>query len=924
MSTLLYAQQNTNTIKVELDTLKSTLKIQQKIVFFNKSKDTLTSIFLHNWANSFRNNETPLGKRFIDDYKKDFYFSKEKERGKTKIYNLVVNNEQTSFKEVDGKPDILEVLLNRSILPNKSVKISTTYTVKIPDAKFTGYGKTATGYHLRFWYITPAVYQNGWQIMSNLNMDDLYQDVADFSIEVDVPKKFVVESNLSQKITSQKKFNQYNLSGKNKKDIIIHIDRKKHFKTFKTKSTEVKTDIFDKKIDFSKTQDIIAREVDFIESYLGKHPHSEILVDANTVNKNSLHETYGLPKWLKPYPENFRWEMRFFKALTAKYIDKVLLLNQRKDYWLNNGIETFLMMEYLKKYYPNVTFFGKYSKIWGFKGYNLAKLKQSEKFSILYQFSARKFYDQPLTMRADSLSNFNRKIVSRYKAGLGLKYLQGYIGDSLLKSSLKELYNSKKLKIASSKVFETILKKKTNKNLDWFFGDFLQTSKKIDYTIEDTKVKSDSIEITLKNKRKITAPVALYGVKDKKIVFKKWITDIDSTKTLSITKGNFDRLALNYENLYPEYNTLDNFKSLKKRLFNKPIQFRLLEDIENPYYNQIYFQPEFKYNFYDGLILKSTFHNQPIIPRNFAINISPSYGLKSSSLSGSFNVGYNNFASQESKIYKTVYGIGGSYQHYDNNLAYKSFGAYTHIDFKRNSLRDVGAKFLNFSIKVIDKEIPENEIVTDKDKYAIFSVRYFNNKPNVIKGTQYNFAGEVSTNFSKLMGEFKYRKLTGAYRRMEFRAYAGLFLHNKTTDNYFSFGLDRANDYQFQLNYFGRSEESGILSQQFIMAEGGFKSKLDTRFANQFLVSFNSSIGIWRWIEVYNDVAFLKNKNQGIFTGYENGIRLNFVPNIFELYFPIYSNNGWEIANKSYETKIRFVLTANLGAVYNFFRRGLL
>ena len=154
--------------------------------------------------------------------------------------------------------------------------------------------------------------------------------------------------------------------------------------------------------------------------------------------------------------------------------------------------------------------------------------------------------------------------------------------------------------------------------------------------------------------------------------------------------------------------------------------------------------------------------------------------------------------------------------------------------------------------------------------------------------------------------------------------YAGAFLRNRTSSDFFSFGLDRANDYLFELNYLGRSESSGIFSQQFIQAEGGFKSVLEERFANQFLVTFNTSIGLWRWIELYNDVAFLKNKGTSLFFGYENGLRLNFINDIFEFYLPFYSNNGWEFSNGPYPKKIRFVLQLNPKAIFNFFRRGFL
>jgi hypothetical protein len=196
--------------------------------------------------------------------------------------------------------------------------------------------------------------------------------------------------------------------------------------------------------------------------------------------------------------------------------------------------------------------------------------------------------------------------------------------------------------------------------------------------------------------------------------------------------------------------------------------------------------------------------------------------------------------------------------------------------------------------------------------------------PDIIKEFRQNYSLEIADNFSKIAADIRYRSLSSSDTQLDFRLFFGSFLSNRSTEDYFSFGLDRANDYLFQLNYFGRSEQSGIFSQQFIIAEGGFKSVLPTRFANQYMLSLNSSIGLWRWVEFYNDVAFLKNKQQPLYFAYNNGIRLNFIHNIFEIYFPLYSNNGWEVPQSAYAEKIRFTFNGNLGAIYNFFRRGLL
>jgi hypothetical protein len=183
--------------------------------------------------------------------------------------------------------------------------------------------------------------------------------------------------------------------------------------------------------------------------------------------------------------------------------------------------------------------------------------------------------------------------------------------------------------------------------------------------------------------------------------------------------------------------------------------------------------------------------------------------------------------------------------------------------------------------------------------------------------TDLQFAGK----FGKLTTEMGYRKLFENNRQINLRLYAGSFLYNTSNTDFFSFALDRPTDYLFDYNYYGRSEDSGFYSQQLIIAEGGFKSKLSTPFANQWIGTINASYTIWNWIEVYGDIGFLKNRSQNTQFVYDNGIRLNLVPDYFEVYFPVYSNNGWEITQNKYKEKVRFVFTLSPSVIINLFKR---
>ncbi len=122
-------------------------------------------------------------------------------------------------------------------------------------------------------------------------------------------------------------------------------------------------------------------------------------------------------------------------------------------------------------------------------------------------------------------------------------------------------------------------------------------------------------------------------------------------------------------------------------------------------------------------------------------------------------------------------------------------------------------------------------------------------------------------------------------------------------------------------NYLGRSERTGILSQQFIMAGGGFKSFFENPTSNNFMLTSNLNIGIWKWIEGYIDLGILKNKREESRYFYGTGLRLNLLPDFFELYFPINSSNGFEMSQPGYTKRIRFIISYNLESLTKLFSR---
>ncbi|MDA8917148.1 metalloprotease, partial [Flavobacteriaceae bacterium] len=91
--------------------------------------------------------------------------------------------------------------------------------------------------------------------------------------------------------------------------------------------------------------------------------------------------------------------------------------------------------------------------------------------------------------------------------------------------------------------------------------------------------------------------------------------------------------------------------------------------------------------------------------------------------------------------------------------------------------------------------------------------------------------------------------------------------------------------------------------------------------SNDYLITANTSMGIWKWVEAYGDIGFIKQDGQSSRILFDSGIRLNLLPDYLEFYFPIYNSNGLEFNQTGYEQKIRFVLTLDPYTLTQLFSR---
>ena len=891
-----------------------TLNVKQDITFYNTSNDTIDSIVLNDWNNAFSNKNTPLAKRFSDEFYRGFHLANAAERGNTTILNLLDSDDMAlEWERTEKNPDFIVVKLKQRLMPNEKVDLHINYIVKIPSDKFTHYGFDENGgMNLKNWFLSPARFENHtFTKYNNFNLDDIASASADYEVSIKVPKTYSITTDLnsvSKDLTSPE-FEVYSFSGNNRTDFNLFIEKQNSFTSYENGSVEILSNLKNKKLNDIQKAIIINRVVTFASAFIGKYPHEKITISQTDYDRNPFYGLNQLPSFISPFSDEFVFEITFLKTYLNNYLKNSLRLDPRKDNWIYDGIQIYTMMKYMEENHADQKMLGSLSKMKLFKSYNITNLTFNEQYSYYYMLMARKNLDQPLGDPKNSLIKFNEQIASKYRAGLSLSYLDDYLNHDIVPNSVQEFYELNKKQQAERSDFERILSKNSSKDIDWFFKTIIDSRDIIDYKFSNVSRTKDSIQFSINNRTGVYAPVPVYGLKKNEVVFKTWIEPKSNDSIYVFDRKNVDKIVLNYDNEVSEYNLRNNWKSLKSLVItNRPIKFNFAKDLEDPFYNQILYIPTLTYNYYDGFTPGIRFHNKTILDKPFTFDINPAYSLKAGTLSGSSSFALNHYY-RNSTLYNVRYSVSQNYYHYAPDATYLRLNPMVQFRIREKNFRDNRKQLILLRQVIVNRE--ESEFITDNSKpnYSVFNARYANTKTELVNHLNFMTDVQFSGDFGKLAGEIEYRRLFENNNKLNLRLYAGSFLYNRTNSDYFSFGLDRPTDYLFDYNFLGRSESTGIFSQQYIIAEGGFKSKIEPRYANQWMTTLNASYSLWNWVEAYGDIGFVKNKHEKANFAYDSGIRLNLVPDYFELYFPVYSNNGWEISQPKYNEKIRFVVT---------------
>lgn len=976
-----FQQRVDHVIQVRLDDATHTLHAQERFTYTNNSPVALDTIWLHLWPNAYRDKGSALCRQLADMGDLDLHFATEAERGWIDSLDFRTDDRPLTWGYHPQHGDIGWVKLPAPLPTSGSITISTPFRVKIPSSKFSRLGHTGQSYHITQWFPKPAVFdKHGWHAMPYLTQGEFYSEFGSYDVTITLPANYVVGAtgllqNEQERVlmdrmaspewqypepikdprTGKTRYNQFAVSSPQMKTLRYVQDNVHDFAWFADKRFIVRKGkvvlpqsgrtvttwalFTPKNADEWKAVGIesLNQSVLRYSEWVGEYPYEACTAVDGTISAGGGME-YPMITIIGNMGSTESLDNVIAHEVGHNWFYGILASNERDHPWMDEGMNSFVELRYMRLRYPNSTpgigLPGK-RKLFG-------HVKDAHRFQseAMYRLNARRNLDQPIALCAHDFSPLNYGAMVYGKTALVFDHLFAYLGDTLFDRCMHAYFDEWKFKHPRPEDVRKVFERESGKDLGWVFDGLIATDAKVD--VKALRMRPDQT-FYLKNTGLDSLPVPITAWKGSDSLGTKWFMSTKDVVDHDHTWPNADRIRID-----AGARTLDidrrNNEVRSNGLFRrwaKP-EVKWLAGVEKDDRRSVYWTPVAAWNGHDGLQVGLAAYNTLFPSQRTEWAVAPLYGFASERIGGAVRIEHH-FDRLNSRWFQNIHlGLNlrssAIFQDHGNVAAYKKVAPHVLFDLKRDPLRkswkhSLGLRgiYVNTTSSTVSSEaadvFPATLPLFEQSNVELHYIARDDRKlgPTYLQLTVLAQDAGGNSSFVRASIELKRAFTYNAdNKQLRLRAFAGTFLTggDDLIDPLQAWGLSWGpEDLLYDDAYLERgAARSTFTGRQFGKQQGAFKTPFAQGGSDSWTASVNMELDFpfklplaafasAGWVPLTTITS--EGSSTSTASYFEAGLGIPVVRDVLEVWFPLYVSERIrkeeEFAGRDIGDRIRFV-----------------
>ena len=669
-----WQQQVDSDIRVTLDDTAHRLHGDIQITYHNNSPETLDVVWMHLWPNAYRNGKTAMAKQHFRDGDMFMFYAMSRDLGGIDSLAFTSAGQTLAWEPHPEHIDIAKVTLPAPLAPGESVEIATPFRVDLPSGSISRLGHVGESYQITQWYPKPAVYdEDGWHPMPYLSQGEFYSEYGTFDVRITLPGNYTVgatgdfvtgsEDNdaelarLSELVEQTETWvnkegwndatNDFPPSSEDMKTLHFRQSRVHDFawfadKRYKVLQGEVALPGDGRAVTtwamftpeegelWQKVPEYLHDATYYYSLWNGDYPYDQVTAVDGTISAGGGME-YPNVTVIGSSGSDFGLETVIVHEVGHNWFYGILGSNERENAWMDEGINSFNETRYLlTKYGENKDI----SLLLGGEN-NLSKRFELEDFQykwideLSYLFPARFGADQPIQCHSNSLTQLNYGAIVYKKTAAAFAMLQSHLGTERFDAAMQLYFNTWKFRHPSPSDLQAAMEQSTGEDLSWFFGDWIQTTKRNDLKLISINAKaSDPAKeraIKVRNVGELSSSARVSGLVGDSVVA---VVDLPlmapgEEGEAPVPQVDVDRWVLDHDRVTLDYDRSNNVRHTRMLGGVEPLHLRMLTRLENPEKTHVFWAPALGWNAHNGLMAGVALHNLMLPPRDFTYQWTP-------------------------------------------------------------------------------------------------------------------------------------------------------------------------------------------------------------------------------------------------------------------------------------------------------------